>query len=127
MYWHQRSRVAWLEVRDRNTNFFHSKVSFRKRKNLIDNLKDNIRNWRRSDDEIIQVMEKYFREIFRSTLPNNEEELINATTGYVQNSLLTQYSLILDALFSSIEVKQAMMHLGLLRAPGLDGFLILLY
>ena len=36
--WLQCSRVQWLKERDHNTNFFHTTVSVRKKKNKINRL-----------------------------------------------------------------------------------------
>ena len=38
IYWRQRSRAVWLQEGDKNTTFFHSKASARKRKNTIEGL-----------------------------------------------------------------------------------------
>jgi hypothetical protein len=37
--WCQRSQVNWLQIRDRNTGFFHCFASARKRRNYIKQLK----------------------------------------------------------------------------------------
>ena len=44
IYWAQISRIQWLKHGDRNTKFFHSKASQRRRRNYIQRLKDNDNN-----------------------------------------------------------------------------------
>jgi hypothetical protein len=41
IYWHQRTSLHWLLEGDNNTNFFHTLVNHRKRKNLIFSLEIN--------------------------------------------------------------------------------------
>ena len=43
--WGQRAKVQWLKDGDRNTMFFHSKASQRRRKNYIKGLYDNNGQW----------------------------------------------------------------------------------
>ena len=43
--WRQRSKVAWLHDGDRNTRFFHSKASQRRRRNYITKLYDANGGW----------------------------------------------------------------------------------
>lgn len=38
IYWRQRSGTVWLPERDKNTKFFHSKASARKKKNTIEGI-----------------------------------------------------------------------------------------
>ncbi|KAA3472560.1 reverse transcriptase [Gossypium australe] len=40
-YWEQRARVNWLKLGDRNTAFFHSMATQRRRKNIIQKLQNN--------------------------------------------------------------------------------------
>ena len=43
--WWQRSRINWMQSGDRNTRFFHAKVSARHSKNLISGLLDSREVW----------------------------------------------------------------------------------
>ena len=41
LFWHQKSRLKWLQEGDRNTKFFHLTTIIRQRKNRIEWLKDD--------------------------------------------------------------------------------------
>ena len=43
--WQQRSKVQWMGLGDRNTKYFHSKASERKKKNTINKIMDENGNW----------------------------------------------------------------------------------
>ena len=45
IYWAQRSRLAWLKHRDKNTKFFHSKASQKQRRNHIKGIKNLQEHW----------------------------------------------------------------------------------
>ncbi|KAG5554013.1 hypothetical protein RHGRI_011772 [Rhododendron griersonianum] len=40
MYWHQRSRIKWLQLGDKNSRFFHLSTIHRRQRNQITKLKD---------------------------------------------------------------------------------------
>lgn len=43
--WKQRSRIQWLKESDQDTKYFHSRASYRQRRNLINHLKDDSGVW----------------------------------------------------------------------------------
>ena len=63
-YWAQRSRVAWLKHGDKNTKFFHSKASQRRRRNFIHGVRDNNNIWVEEPKEVADVAIDYFESIF---------------------------------------------------------------
>ncbi|KAA3486093.1 reverse transcriptase [Gossypium australe] len=65
-YWEQRAHINWLKYGDRNTVFFHSQATHRRRINLIHKLQDG----EGREIEIIQDIEgiarSYFQNLFMS-------------------------------------------------------------
>ncbi|KAG4109648.1 hypothetical protein ERO13_1Z049493v2 [Gossypium hirsutum] len=51
-YWALRARSQWLREGDRNTRYFHVRVSGRRRKNKISRRKDEQGNWHDNEEEI---------------------------------------------------------------------------
>ncbi|XP_074321400.1 uncharacterized protein LOC141657899 [Silene latifolia] len=82
-YWRQRSRALWLQDRDRNTKFFHTRVGERKRKNYIGMLVDDSGVKRVGHDAVAGVATDYFKEIFTSSQPPNFDEVLYGMEGRV--------------------------------------------
>ncbi|KAL0004681.1 hypothetical protein SO802_012242 [Lithocarpus litseifolius] len=64
IYWAQRSRVLWLKHGDKNTKFFHSKASHRKRRNFIKGIQCAQGNWVDEGEDIAKVATGYFDNLF---------------------------------------------------------------
>ena len=64
IFWAQRSRIAWVKHGDKNTNFFHSKVSQRQRGNRIHGIKNANGEWVEEVEEIVEVATNYFDSMF---------------------------------------------------------------
>ncbi|KAK2642230.1 hypothetical protein Ddye_023993 [Dipteronia dyeriana] len=60
LYWKQRSRVDWLATGDRNSKYFHTRASTRKKKNSIARLFDCMDHFQDSKEGLAQVIHDYF-------------------------------------------------------------------
>ncbi|KAH7834739.1 hypothetical protein Vadar_019130 [Vaccinium darrowii] len=60
MFLHQRSRIKWLQLGDRNSRFFHLSTIQRMQRNQIVRLKDNQGVWRDSPREISGIVKTIF-------------------------------------------------------------------
>ena len=67
--WHQRSRVFWYGQGDRNTKFFHSKASQRRKKNTISGIWDENGNWCDTNESIAATTIAYFESLFTTFNP----------------------------------------------------------
>ncbi|KAF7151544.1 hypothetical protein RHSIM_Rhsim02G0152800 [Rhododendron simsii] len=64
MYWHQRSRIKWLQMGDKNSRFFHlSTIQWRQR-NQIMWLKDKGGNWKSEPKEIAEIIKLHFQDLY---------------------------------------------------------------
>ncbi|KAJ1406880.1 hypothetical protein SESBI_24691, partial [Sesbania bispinosa] len=55
------SRVNWLNLRDKNTHFYHQATVIRMTKNRIEALQDDNQNWVFEDDKIQLLMLNFFK------------------------------------------------------------------
>ncbi|XP_060960814.1 uncharacterized protein LOC133031346 [Cannabis sativa] len=100
-YWQQRSCLDWMQLGDRNTNFFHAKASARNSNNKIKFLKDSNGNKVTSREGISNIISSYFETLFTAT----EEDAHN-------DFLLKE--------FTTAEVVFALNTMGSDKSPGID-------
>lgn len=63
----QRSRAVWLREADKNTKFFSSKATTRKRKNRIGGVIDKNNKWTEEAEKIEIIFCEYYDNLFTST------------------------------------------------------------
>ncbi|KAF7154618.1 hypothetical protein RHSIM_Rhsim01G0048000 [Rhododendron simsii] len=63
MYWHQRSRIKWLQMGDKNSRFFHLSTIHRRQRNQIVKLKDVAGNWKMEEKDISAIIQTHFQEL----------------------------------------------------------------
>ncbi|KAA3453657.1 reverse transcriptase [Gossypium australe] len=119
----QRARVNWLRMGDRNTAFFHRSATHRKRKNLINELKNEAGSLVTEMDAIHNLATEYFKEMFSSKEVSNCDRLIESFFPSITN----EHNNMLMAAFREEEVAEAIKSIAPLKASGKDGFPALFY
>ena len=116
LYWAQQSRIRWLKEGDRNTKFFHTVASNKRRKNTIGSIEVN---GEKVDDpsQIKSEAVKFFKSIFREEFSNRPifEDL-------QFNKISPEQATSLTLPFSNEEIDTAVASCDSDKAPGPDGF-----
>ncbi|XP_026429943.1 uncharacterized protein LOC113326421 [Papaver somniferum] len=119
--WKIKSNTKWLQEADRNTSFFISNASARRRYNGIRQLyigDELVSDRGRLEDHIV----KYYKTLF------TEEEVIRPDLEGIEfDSITSTEASILEANFTEEEVLHAISDIANDKAPGPDGFLILFF
>ncbi|KAA3455054.1 reverse transcriptase [Gossypium australe] len=63
-YWEQRALINWLKFWDKNTAFFHSQASSRRRRNMIQKLQSNNGQVAENIPDIENIARNYFQNLF---------------------------------------------------------------
>ena len=108
---------------DRNTKFFHSKATQRRKKNHINGIQNAHGQWVEELEEVVEVATDYFNNLFSVGKADQMEECLNTVpikvTDNMQEVLLGE--------FIAEEVKVGLFHMGPTKAPGLDAMNALFY
>ena len=123
IFWAQRSRVSWLKHGDRNTKFFHSKASQRRKKNFIQGIQNQHGNWVEDIGEVAEVAINYFETIFHLGTCERMEECLNT----VLQKMTTEMTEELTRPYSVEKVKATLFQMGPTKAPGPDDMNALFY
>ena len=113
----ERSRVQWLGEGDRNTNFFHSRASKRRRKNTISSFWNEEGKWCDDKANIATTVISYFKDIYSTTLPSQIEEVTNLIPVKVTSEMNDSHTQV----FTAEEICMALFQMHPTKAPGLDG------
>ncbi|XP_062028506.1 uncharacterized protein LOC133744408 [Rosa rugosa] len=106
VFWKQRSKITWLREGDRNTGFFHRKVSNRRRKNLIKGLFDDDGEWKEDDAGLEKVVSDYFQKMF--TASELDLEALATTLSAINPCVTPAMNAQLCRLYSGEEIKYAL-------------------
>ena len=114
--WHQRSRMQWMMLGDRNTRYFHSKALDRKRKNAISRIMDENGIWHETKEGIANVVMYYFEKLYTTSYPSHILEITDTIPTKVSSEM--NQSLIKD--FTKEEVLAALKQMHPTKAPSPD-------
>ena len=108
---------------DKNTKFFHSKASQRRRRNWIMGIKNSEEVWVEEEEDIAKVALEYFENLFQAGACERTGECLDAVSPKATPNMQQ----LLSQEFSAEEVKTALFQMGPTEAPRPDGMNALFY
>jgi hypothetical protein len=86
-YWKQRAHAHWMKGGDRNTKYFHSFASERRRMNRITKLKTEEGGVVEEEEAMKEVAANYFEKLFTSSTGARMEELLGRIDSRVTQEM----------------------------------------
>ena len=122
--WFQKSREKWIALGDRNTQYFHTSTIIRRRRNMIEMLKNDDDQWVSESQELEGMAIEYYKKLY--SMDDVEEEVDNlAPDGFEE--LTTGELAALNKPFTNLEVENSVRSMGSFKAPGPDGYKPIFY
>lgn len=119
VYWRQRSRAVWLREGDKNTKFFHSTATSRKRKNRIRGIVDENNQWIEEADEIKKIFCEYFENLFTSINPMQHQ--MKSALKDMPCKISSEMNAQLDQPYTEADITEVLSQMHPTKAPGPDG------
>jgi hypothetical protein len=123
IHWLQRSSANWLNLGDRNTSFFHSFATARRKKNYIKRLKNGSDIWVEGTEMLKPLVFDYFSQLFTTEVHATDPSFLEKIQPRVTSDMNTK----LLAPFTADDVKKAVFSIGDFKAPGPYGIHAIFY
>ncbi|KAA3467760.1 reverse transcriptase [Gossypium australe] len=115
-YWEQRARVNWLKLGDRNTAFFHSIATQKRRQNCIQKLQDTDGREIGEQQEMAEMARTYFQELFKAEEEGQYEHLLSG----VEPCISKENNRLFTMPYVKEEIWEALTSMGATKALGED-------
>lgn len=116
--WRQRPRLEWLSAGDKNTRFFHLRVSQRRKKNMIRALANSLGVLCDDPGELKNMVSEFYECLHTTEGVACMEHVLDR----VPTKVTPQMNEMLSAPYKNDEVKTALFQKFPTKAPGPDGF-----
>ena len=121
--WQQRSHLQWLQNGDRNTRFFHSTATQRKRRNFIKGLRDENGVWQEDETVFSGILNRFYEELFTSSNRHGSDRILDGVHEVVTEEMRID----LAKPYTGKEVDYAIKEMTPLKALGPDAMPPLFY
>uniref|UniRef100_A0A2N9GNK1 RNase H type-1 domain-containing protein n=1 Tax=Fagus sylvatica TaxID=28930 RepID=A0A2N9GNK1_FAGSY len=115
--WRQRSRSLWLANGDKNTKYFHSRATQRRRRNHIHSLRDNMGTLHETNEGMASLPINYYENLFTTSQPEQIDDVMAKVSRVVTEEM--NKALIYE--FTTPKVELAIKQMAPTKAPGPDG------
>lgn len=116
-FWHQRSRLSWIQTGDRNSRYFHLSATHKSTKNSILSLQGSDGNWFPNEHDISNILIGHFSTLFKSDavvpIPDHIIQMLPQISGEDNESI--------SSIPSAEEVHNILKMLGPWKSSGPDG------
>ncbi|KAL8153622.1 hypothetical protein V2J09_011382 [Rumex salicifolius] len=113
--WYQKAKETWMELGDRNTEYFHTSVSIHCRRNKILTLRGHDGGWILDQGQLESHVVQYYRQLY--TLPGDERKPVPFFSGGF-SPLSTADVVLLSKPLANDEVYTTLNHMVSYKAPG---------
>ena len=85
--WHQHLRTDWLKFGDQNTKYFHCRAIERNKRNFITSLENEQGIWVEGEDQIGNLVTRYYSSLFTMANPTNFAPVLNGVKQRVSTEM----------------------------------------